>query len=114
MPSCKGSTRPKLINLKPTSNHVAHELGQEIAECVIGAMVSHKPNALIIEECLRCVSILGTHAEIRLMISKFKGDVAELRMRTYAQANSSVPAVCQIYFCLSPLTCLHIGIIAQA
>ena len=92
MSSCKGSTRPKLINFKPTSNHVAHELGQEIAECVIGAMVSHKPNALIIEECLRCVSILGTHAEIRLMISKFKGDVSEQRNVIRARKFKCLPS----------------------
>lgn len=67
---CLSTSGARLLS---PSNHVSHDLGLLIAECVIGAMVSHKSNAQTIEESLRCVSILASHAEIRIMIAKFKG-----------------------------------------
>ena len=35
--------------------------------------MTHKPHAELISECLRCMSILGTHGQIRLYISRTKG-----------------------------------------
>jgi len=51
----------------------SHPPAFDFTQCILGAMVSHKPNVMIIEECLRAMSILGTHGEVRIQISKFKG-----------------------------------------
>ena len=45
----------------------------EFSQCVLGALVSHKTHVEMVAECLRCMSILGTHGEVRMMIAKTKG-----------------------------------------
>jgi hypothetical protein len=52
---------------------VADLLAVEIVQFILGALVSHKPNHHLVADLLRLLSILGTHAQIRLQISRMKG-----------------------------------------